>query len=227
MILHYIITITEKIFLVHLKHLFHPRIKRIESEKYKISFLSRRKLDSLEATFADGLAARFILRKRVNSKRNVAHWIELFHAIVVVFSNGRIEATDGSKGEWWWGREGESKRTRNKRRTIRRFIPPATAYAFIIIHEIPRRRFCELPSALRTGLKRLIEKREREGGKGGEGGLEEGSLPKRKYIVETKARWASRRMSKGRKRSDEERVEGRIKRMRARRGEGRGPGSRR
>lgn len=137
----------------------------------KISFLSRRKLDSLEATFADGLAACFILRKQVNSKRNVAHWIELFHAIVVVFSNGRIEATDGSKGEWWWGREGESKRTRNKRRTIRRFIPPATAYAFIIIHEIPRRRFCELPSALRTGLKRLIEKREDRGREGeGRGG---------------------------------------------------------
>lgn len=59
-------------------------------------------------------------------------------------------------------KERESRRTRNKRRTIRRFIPPATAYAFIIIHEMPRRRFCELPSALRTGLKRLIEKRERE-----------------------------------------------------------------
>jgi len=53
------------------------------------------------------------------------------------------------------------KRTRNKRRTTRRFISPATAYAFIIIHKIPR-RFCELP-ALRTGLKRLIEKRKRGG----------------------------------------------------------------
>lgn len=56
-------------------------------------------------------------------------------------------------------RRRRSKRTRNKRRTTRRSIPPATAYAFIIIHEIPRRRFCELPSALQTGLKRLIEER--------------------------------------------------------------------
>lgn len=78
-------------------------------------------------------------------------------------------------------RRRRSKRTRNKRGTTRRFIPPATAYAFIIIYKIPRRRFCELPSALRTGLKRLIEKR-------GKGGREKSSLPKRKYIVETKAR---------------------------------------
>lgn len=82
-------------------------------------------------------------------------------------------------------RRRESRRTRNKRRTIRRFIPPATAYAFIIIHEMPRRRFCELPSALRTGLKRLIEKREREGGKGGR---EEGSLTEEKIYRRNKSK---------------------------------------
>lgn len=65
-------------------------------------------------------------------------------------------------------RRRKGKRTRNKRKTTRRSIPPATAYAFIIIHEISRRRFCELPSALRTGLKRLIE--EGEGGKNGREG---------------------------------------------------------
>jgi len=80
-------------------------------------------------------------------------------------------------------RRRRGKRTRNKRRTTRRSIPPATAYAFIIIHEIPRRRFCKLPSALRTGLKQPIEE-----GEGDKKGREEGSLPKRKYIVETKAR---------------------------------------
>lgn len=56
--------------------------------------------------------------------------------------------------------EEEKERTRNKRRTTRWFIPPATAYAFIIIHEIPRRRFCELLSADR------IEAADREAGKG-------------------------------------------------------------
>lgn len=52
-------------------------------------------------------------------------------------------------------------------------IPPATAYAFIIIHEIPKRRFRGLSSALRTGSKRLIE---RGGGEWGREAEEEGSL---------------------------------------------------
>lgn len=43
----------------------------------------------------------FILKKkRVGLKRNVARWIELFHAtVVVLLRTDVLEATDGSKGE--------------------------------------------------------------------------------------------------------------------------------
>lgn len=81
-------------------------------------------------------------------------------------------------------RRGRGKRTRNKRRTTRQSIPPATAYAFIIIHEILRRRFCELPSAQRT---RIEAADTGEGGEARRGGRRV-PLPKRKYIVETKAK---------------------------------------
>lgn len=126
----------------------------------------------------------FILKKkRVGLKRNIACWIELFHAtVVVLLRTDVLEATDGSKGEWWG--EGEWK-TRNKRRISGRSIPLATAYAFIIIHEIPKRRFRGLSSALRTGSKRLIE-----GGRGGWGReAEEGgffSLPIRRENISSK-----------------------------------------
>lgn len=119
----------------------------------------------------------FILKKkRVGLKRNVARWIELFHAtVVVLLRTDVLEATDGSKGEWWGGggEEGIKGEIRNKRRITGRSIPPATAYAFIIIHEIPKRRFRGLSSALRTGSKRLIERGGREWGREAE---EEGSL---------------------------------------------------
>lgn len=68
-----------------------------------------------------------------------------------------------------------------------RSIPPATAYAFIIIHEIPRRRVRGLPSAPRTGSKRLIENdgREERGEREGEG-EEEDSLPMRGENISSK-----------------------------------------
>lgn len=86
-----------------------------ESRIKNVKFLSYRE-ESLIVwkQHSDGLAAssRHVLSlwKRGNSKRNVAYRIELFHAIVVVFSSGRIEAIDGSEGEWWWGGEGENEK---------------------------------------------------------------------------------------------------------------------
>lgn len=121
-------------------------------------------------------------------------------------------------------RRSRGKRTRNKRRTTRRSIPPATAYAFIIIHEIPRRRFCELPSALRTGLKRLIEKRRRRRRRGGRrgGGRRAGGLSSEEKIYRRNKSKMSYPPYEQRQRAKPtgERVEERIKRMRGRGGEG-------
>lgn len=61
--------------------------------------------------------------------------------------------------------EEESKK--QEERATRRSIPPATAYAFIIIHEIPRRRFRGLP--LRATDRIGAADRGREGRKVDEG----------------------------------------------------------
>lgn len=161
-------------FYIYITFISSRILSRFQNLKFLWRFLFENNVCIVAKDYRGETSPCFILKKkRVGLKRNVARWIELFHAtVVVLLRTDVLEATDGSKGEWWGGGEGEGE-TRNKRRITGWSIPPATAYAFIIIHEIPKRRFRGLSSALRTGSKRLIE---RGGGEWGREAEEEGSL---------------------------------------------------
>lgn len=224
-----IITITKKPFLSLLPFkAFTPQSTILKGSRYKkckVSSLSRGELDSflgnnVRRWISGESSPWFILRKRVGPKRNVVRWIELFHPIVVVFPNGRIGSHRWQQRRTMMRRRGRGKRTRNKRRTTRQSIPPATAYAFIIIHEILRRRFCELPSALRTGLKRPIREREgRQEGAGGEFLFRRENISSKQKQNKLPAVWA-----KAESEADEGKGWGEDKED-ERRGRGRRPGS--
>lgn len=120
----------------------------------------------------------FILKKRVDSKRNIACWIELFHAIVVVvFLNGRI------RSHRWQQR----RMMRGKRRSIKKedhWTVYTSGYCIRIYYNLrnPEEKIPRVTlRALRTGSKRLID-----GGKRRRETEEEGSFPMRRENILSK-----------------------------------------